>query len=402
MKFRYEAMDRGGASAAGVIEASTDVEAQEMLRRKGLFVSVVEASRGRAEVGGGASAGPKALSHFLRQLSVLVSTGTPVVEAIASLERQAADGSFKDVLKDVRRRLEDGASLSESMAAHPRVFDSVCRSLISAGEAGGKLDEMLVRLASLVRQQAKIRANVTGAMVYPSLLVVVSISVMITMLCFVLPRFEGLFKSLDTPLPTSTQWLMSLSDLLRGQWYWIVAVAAALGGGLWAWLRTPGGHRAVHTVVLHAPPVGTIIRGLCVARVARMLGVLLQGRVVMLEALRLTRDASGNMHYAELMARAEERVSRGELLSTVFEKSPLIPGTVVEAVRSGERSGQLGQVMTSLADFLDEDNEVVVRTLTSILEPAILIVLGMIVAFMAMSMFLPLFDLTSAAGGGGH
>lgn len=402
MRFRYEAMDRGGASTTGVIDAGSPVEAQEQLRRKGLYASLVEATQARAEATGGSSAGPKALSHFLRQLSVLVSTGTPVVEAIASLERQSADGAFKDVIRDVRRRLEDGASLSESMAAHPRVFDAVCRSLISAGEAGGQLDEMLVRLATLVRQQARIRANVSGAMVYPALLVVVSFSVMITMLCFVLPRFEGLFKSLDTPLPSSTQWLMMLSDLLRGQWYWLVAGAAAVGGGLWAWLRTQSGHRAMHTAALHTPPAASIVRGLCVARVARMLGVLLQGRVVMLEALRLTRDAAGNMHYSELMAKAEERVSRGELLSTVLEKSPLIPGTVVEAVRSGEKSGQLGPVMMSVADFLDEDNEVVVRALTSILEPAILIVLGMIVAFMAMSMFLPLFDLTAAAGGGGH
>lgn len=400
MRFKYEGMDRLGGAAVGVVDAPSAEEAQELLRRRGLFVSRVDATKDMAEASGGVSAGPKTLSHFLRQLAVLVSTGTPVVEAIASLERQTNPGAFKDVLHDIRRRLEDGSSLSEAMAAHPRAFDAVCRSLISAGEAGGKLDEMLVRLATLVRQQAKIRANVAGAMVYPSLLVVVSVSVMITMLCFVLPRFEGLFKSLDTPLPSSTKVLMSLSEMLRAHWYWLIGGAVAVGGGLFAWLKTESGQRALHSVAITVPPAGSVVRGLCVARVARVLGVLIEGKVVMLEAIRLARDASGNLHYGELLQKAEERVTRGELLSSVFEKSPLIPGTVVEAVRSGERSGQVGSVLMSIADFLDEDNEVIVRSLTSILEPAILIVLGVIVAVMSMSMFLPLFDLTAAAGGG--
>lgn len=400
MRFRYEGMDKSGGAAVGVIEAPGADEAQDALRRKGVFVSRLDVSKEHAEAAGGVHAGPKVLSHFLRQLAVLVSTGTPVVEAVASLERQTTGGAFKEALRDIKRRLEDGSSLSEAMAAHPRTFDPVCRSLISAGEAGGKLDEMLVRLSALVRQQAKIRANVGGAMVYPSLLVVVSVSVMITMLCFVLPRFEGLFKSLDTPLPASTQWLMTLSELLRAHWYWFVGGLVAVGGGAYAWLGTEAGRRGLHTAAITLPPAASVVKGLCVARVARVLGVLLEGKVVMLEAIRLARDASGNVHYGELLQKAEERVTRGELLSSVLEKSKLIPGTVVEAVRSGEKSGQIGPVLMSIADFLDEDNEVIVRSLTSILEPAILIVLGVIVAFMSMSMFLPLFDLTAAAGGG--
>jgi type IV pilus assembly protein PilC len=285
------------------------------------------------------------------------------------------------------------------MADHPRAFDAVARSLISAGESGGSFAVMLDRLAVLSRKQLHVRSAIVGAMIYPSLLIVVAISVLSLMLLFVLPRFAGLFETLDVELPPMTLILMACSDFLRSYWW---ALPLALGGavfGMRSWLRTDGGRRTLDALMLKLPAVGSIVRSFAVARIARVLGVLLAGKVPLLEALGLARQTVSNFRYVELVTRAEEAVTRGSNVSTVFASTDLVSPALCEAIRAGEQSGQMGPLLLNIADFLDEENEVVVKSLTSILEPIILIVLGVVVGLVALSMFLPLFDLTAAANG---
>lgn len=408
MRFRYDGLGPDGAPAKGTVDAPSEREAQESLRRRGLFVTKIARDEDAASPAAGAPSGSsggmrgsKELSHFLRQLAVLVSTGTPLVESIAALERQTPDGPWKDTLVDVRRRVEEGAQFSEAMAHHSRRFDAVCRSLVAAGESGGRLPEMLERLAMLVRQQQKIRGAVVGALVYPALLMLVSAGVITAMLFFVLPRFEGLFQTLGAPVPTSTRILLDLAQYLRNNWYWVLGgvVAAAVAARLW--LTSPVGRRTVHRALVTLPTVGNVFRSMATARMARVLGVLLEGKVVLLDSIRLARESSGNACFADMLAQAEEHVSRGEAMSAVFSSSGLVPGAVCEAVRSGERTGRIGQVLTSVADYMDEDNELLVKTLMGIIEPVILIGLGVVISLLSASMFLPLFDLTSATGPGG-
>ena len=216
-----------------------------------------------------------------------------------------------------------------------------------------------------------------------------------------IPRFAELFKALDVPLPTSTKAMISMSDGLRGCWWALAGFIVAAVVGLKLYLGSPAGKRAFDTVVLRLPQIGSIVRNFATARITRLLGVLLDGHVPVLEALQLTRGGTGNIHYTELIARAENAVSQGEPISSVFSQSDLISPSVSESIRSGEQSAQVGSLLLSIADFLDEENEVVVRSLTSILEPGILILLGLLVGFVALSMFMPLFDLTALAGGGG-
>lgn len=408
MKLAYTAYDRAGAQTAGTIEAASPDEATDKLSQRGLFVTSITADASAA----GESRQPtgsrsirvrtgrlKMLAPLTRQLSVLVATGTPLVDALAAAETQCKDEGWQQILADVRQRVEEGESLSEALAAHPRQFDALTRSLVAAGESGGNLAMMLDRLAQLVRQQQHVRGALLGAMIYPALLITVSIGVLTMMIMFVLPRFAGMFESLDAKTPMSTRVLMAISDWLRGQW-WMVLIALALAGaGLWAWLRTPGGRRAWHATLVRAPVVGAIVRSFATAQIARVLGVLLEARVPMLDAIGLTRDAVGNVHYKDMLTTAQDAVTRGEAISQTLGDSPLIARSICEAVRSGERSGSLGSVLESVAEFLDEDNEVIVRSLTSIIEPLILIVLGALVAFIALSMFLPMFDLVASAPG---
>lgn len=410
MKFRYQGFDQRGKEVVGVIDAADPGAARESLRRDGIFVDDVAQARGdegsRAQGGGkrfempslGGGKRLRSVSGFMRQLAVLVSTGTPLVDAIGSLEKQEHDRGFRKVLADVYGRLEQGTMLSEAVAAHPKYFGAVARSLIAAGEQGGQLDQMLSRLAKLGRQQQKVRSTVTGAMIYPALLVCVSLGVVTAMLFFVLPRFEGLFETLGTPLPTTTRLLMDVSHALRD--HWIVCAGAAVVGLVMAILAagTRVGKRVAMGVALRLPVIGAAIKSLATARIARVLGVLLEGKVQMVDALQLTRDATGIQAFAALVTRAEDFVLRGDAVSAAWDGSSLIPASVVEAIRSGERTGRVGTVLLSLADNMDEDNEIAIKTATHVIEPVILIGLGLVVGVMAISMFLPLFDLTAAGG----
>jgi len=410
-KFSYTAFDRAGRSAPGSIESANESEARDALRHKGLFVTkIVESADGANTQTVGTKSGDgrvsrgralKNLTNFTRQLHVLIGSGTPLVPALAALERQSKDPKFKTVIADVRRRVEEGISLSDAMRAHPLWFDDVCRSLISAGEAGGRIDAMLERLAKLTRGEAHVRSSVVGAMIYPAVLILISIGVMSLLLTFVLPRFAGLFTTLGSPLPPTTKMVMGVSDFLLG--YWWLLLGGIVGGvfGFRAWIKTPTGRRSLDTALVRAPMLGKMTRSFCTARVARLLGIQLESKVPLLDALRLTKQAAGNVLFVDFIATAEDAATRGQSISSAFAASTLISPAVTEAMHSGEQTGQMSTLLISIADYLDEENEVVVRSLTSIIEPVILIVLGVMVGFVAISMFLPLFDLTATTSGGG-
>lgn len=411
MKFSYRAFDKSGKAVNDAIEATTLADAEEILRRRGLFVSQLVAGessitqpgkpRPRRARGGGRGRRLRDMALFVRQLSVLVSTGTPMVDAITSLERPLPEGPWRTALGEIRSRIEEGSPFSVAIELHPQYFDGVARSLIAAGESGGQLDEMLKRLATLTRQQLKVRSSILGALAYPIVLIVIAMSVLVVMLLFVLPRFEGLFQTLNSPLPPTTRLLLDLGLTLRAYWWAVLGGMAVLGVGLHFWLRTSAAKVLLHGLVLRLPPFAGLAKSLLTSRMTRVLGVLLTGRVPMLEALSLTRLSSGNVHFERLIEHAESLVTKGENVSSAFDNSPLIARSVVEAMRSGERSGQLATVLLDMSEFLDEDNEIVLRSLSSLIEPVILVVLGLIIGFVAISMFLPLFDLAGAAQRGG-
>jgi type II secretory pathway component PulF len=218
---------------------------------------------------------------------------------------------------------------------------------------------------------------------------------------FVLPRFAELFANLGAPLPPTTKMVMQASALLRGYWWAFILGAGGCVFGFRAWMRTPTGRRIVDTFLIKAPVLGKMVASFATARMARLLGIQIEAKVPLLDALRLTRMAARNVLYRELILSAEEAATQGQPVSAAFAASNLISPTITEALRSGEQSGQVAPLLISIADFLDEENDVVIRSLTSIIEPVILIVLGVLVGFVALSMFLPLFDLTAATGGGG-
>jgi type II secretory pathway component PulF len=295
--------------------------------------------------------------------------------------------------------VERGSSISDAMAEHDDCFDGVYRGMIKAGEAIGDLPSMLDRLATLTTKYVQARSAAIGAMVYPALLTVVAAVVFNIVTLCVVPRFGELFKSLDVPLPPTTAALITFSHVLRSQGWLIGLGAGALGMALYAGLRSGPGRRFRDRLMLKLPLVGKLIRGFTTARLLRLLGVLMESRVPALEALALARGALKNLLYVDLLDRTHKGVSQGLTIAAGLTNTDLIAPAALEALRSAETSGQMGSMLGSFADFMDDENATRLKVLTSILEPAILLVMGVLVALLAVSMFMPLFDLTAMTGG---
>jgi type IV pilus assembly protein PilC len=407
MKLEYTAFDGTGKGVTGTLECPDPTAAAEILRGRGLYLADLaeakaESDRPRPRRSGrlGRRQTLKHVAMLTRQLCVLTSSGTPLVDALAALERQTRPGPWQDEVAGLRLRVEEGKALSEAMAASPWVFDAVTCSLVTAGESSGHLPEMLDRLAQLKRRQLSVLNTVTGAMIYPCMLVVLATVIFIMLLVFIVPRFAMLFATLDVPLPPSTRVLVRASEIFRGTWWVFLILTLGAVVGLVKGLRSPAGRRLKDTLVLKLPYVGDVVKGFATARIVRLLGVLVSGHVPLLNALALIRGAVPNVHYEALVSTAHDQVARGEPLSQAFSDPFLVTPSVHEAIRSGEQSGQLDRLLLEIAGFLDDENEVIVRSLTSVMEPVILIVMGLLVGAVAVSMFLPLFDLTAMTQGG--
>ncbi len=408
MQLTYTAYDNRGEAVAGTIDSADVMSATETLRSKGLYVaqiaeSVTTLKRGSRKRRWSVTSGKKTknLTVFTRQLSVLVRSGSQLVEALGALEQQVKQGSWRSAIADLKMRVEEGGALSEAMEANSEYFDPVYCSLIATGESSGHLVDMLDRLATLTRKKLRIRNSLVGALMYPIILVFFSITLLTLLMLFVVPRFSTLFETLNVPLPAGTRIMIGLSEVLRNYWWAIVIPLVALLVGAIVFLRTPSGKRLCDTLLLKLPCIGNIAKSLITTRVVYLLGVLMEGHVQVLEALRLAGRAAGNGHYAELITKAEKNVAEGKLLSLAFSDTPLISPCVQAAIQSGEQSGQLDRLLLNIADFLDEENEMLLRSLTNIIEPMILVIVGALVGLTAVSMFLPLFDLTSMTQGGG-
>lgn len=411
MKLAYNAVSSTGTPVSDIVDASSIDEAMDMLRGKGLFVTQIEPeseSKARAKAKAKSTGISlksrtkrlKDVAMFSRQLNVLVATGTPLADGLGALERQVKDVEFKAQLAIIREQVEQGLTLYEALGKAPRYFDDVYRNIIKAGEASGSLPTMLDRLALLTRKQVQVRSQISAAMIYPSLLIFISIAVLAIMLTVVMPRFTGMFESLDVPLPATTMMLMAASDILRGFWWVVLLVCVAAGIGLRFGLGTPSGKRIKDGLMLSIPVLSDVTRSYATARIARLMGVLIECNVPLLETIQLVRNATGNSRYEEMMIQAEEIVITGEPVSGAFANEKLIEPAFYEAVRNGEQSGRLSMLMVTVADFMDEENDTRLRALTSLFEPLILIFLGLMVGGIAISMFMPMFDLTSMAGGG--
>jgi type IV pilus assembly protein PilC len=392
--FIWEARTKGGEARSGTITADTEDAVGERLRAQGLSVSKVKRKPLEVRLPQlGTGVGLKDMVVFTRTFSTMIDAGLPIVSGLDMLGNQAENPRFGRILGSIKTEVETGKSLSEAMGSHPRVFDDLFRNLVAAGEAGGILDVIFRRLAVYLEKAAKLRRQVRGALVYPSVIVGVGVLVVFVMITKVLPVFEKMFVDLGAgSLPAPTRMVLALSHAITDNAIVFTLGVAAVVAGIVALMRTDRGRWAFDTVVLKAPVIGNVMRKIAVARFTRTLGTLLSSGVPILDALDIVAKSAGNRVVARAISHARSKIAEGKDIASPLLETGVFPPMVVQMIGVGEQTGAMDDMLQKIADFYEEEVDAAVSAMTALLEPIMLVVLGGIVGGLLISMYLPIFE----------
>ena len=396
--FAYKALDARGVQAAGEIEGESKAAVAAALRSRGLTVlDLNEVKQGWGQIALGGRIKAKDLTVFSRQFATMVNSGLSMLRCLYVLEEQTPNKKLAKVVGEVRGDVEAGISLSDALAKHPKVFSRLYVSMVRAGELGGILDEVLNRLATQLEKEDSIRRAVKSAMVYPVLIGSFAIIVLIGMVLFLIPIFAGMYKELgNAKLPFLTRIMMGISDaaLTFPTNVIVLAVIIASIYGLLRFKRTDRGTHVWDRFKLHIPMgIGEIIRKLAVARFSRTLGTLVTSGVPILQAIEITGQAAGNVVIEDAMVDVQQSVKEGQSITAPLEKVSVFPAMVTQMIAVGEETGSLDAMLGKIADFYEDEVNAAVKSLTSILEPILMLFVGALVGTVVISMYLPIFNM---------
>jgi type IV pilus assembly protein PilC len=337
----------------------------------------------------------KDILHFTSQLAVMVRAGISLQDALEGIGGQQENQKFKAVIRDLKHRIEEGNSFSQALAEHPQMFSNLYINMVAAAEASGSLSDMLQKLAEYLDQEAETRSQVKSAMVYPIIICVMAIAVTIFLLCFVLPRFTTIFAGKESLLPMPTIILMASSAFLRHWWFVIIPAIAAVLWGFHFFVSTPMGRLWWDKAKLVLPLIRTLCRNLYITRGLHTMGVLTRAGVPILNTISITAHISGNVLYKEMWLYVYEEVRQGKKIAAALAQSSLMPSSVVQMIRSGEDSGNMADVLQDVSSFYARELKTVIKTVTSMIEPLMIVCMGCLVGFIAMSIILPIFKMSS-------
>lgn len=396
--YKYLAKDAEGKAVSGEVESIDEASLIKILQQEKLTPIDVKKKTSKSFVsgfsfGGGVSYGE--LVGFTRQLSTMVSAGLPITDSLMILQRQTKSGTFAKVLSQVVTDVEGGLSLSQAMAAHPKVFTVVYIKLIEAGETGGVLDKVLGKLAESLEKEREFKSKTKGAFIYPIIVVFVMVVVMTLMMIFVIPKLTSLYTEMGTQLPLMTRIIIGMSNFMRGFWWLIIIVFVGFNFAFRAFAKTPAGSDLVSKVVLNLPVWGKMRKTLILAEFTRTLGLLIGTGIPIITALRVVRDILTNSTYRDGIDDAMKRVERGSPLHVPLATNPAFPPIISQMIRVGEETGKMDEVLGRLALYFEQESENMVRNLTTALEPIILVVLGASVGFLVLSIIMPIYNLTA-------
>jgi type IV pilus assembly protein PilC len=336
---------------------------------------------------------------FTRQFAVMLNAGLPLVQCLEAIGSQHPNAAFKNVLEQVRNDVESGTTLSEAMSRHPKVFDSLFTNMIAAGEAGGMLDTILQRLSSFIEKIVKLKRAVRSAMIYPTIILFVAAVVVTVILWKVIPVFRTLFEGFNVELPLLTRMVVGVSTIVENYIIFIVAFLALAAFGVRAFYRTEHGRYAVDRYLLRVPVLGDILRKIAVARFTRTLATLLTSGVPILEGLDITSRTAGNAILEEVIRQLRRQIEEGKTLSEPMKQSGFFPPMVIQMVSVGESTGELDNMLVKVADYFEEEVDTLVANLLTIMEPIIMVILGVIVGTIVIAMYMPLFKLIRVLSG---
>jgi type IV pilus assembly protein PilC len=393
--FVYQGRSANGMQN-GEIEAPDRSAAVGELRRRAILVTkIAEKTAPRVTFKFGGKVSDKEMAIFTRQFSTMIDAGLPLVQCLNILAEQSDSKTLRSVTGQVARNVEAGSTLADALRRHPRTFDDLFTNLVEVGEAGGILDVVLQRLSAYIEKAAALKRKVKAAMVYPSAIIGVAIMVVIFMLTFVIPTFAQMFKDLGADLPLPTKVVLWLSTFVRT--YILLIIAGMIGCvlALRSYYRTEGGRATIDALMLKLPIFGTLIRKVAVARFTRTLGTLVQSGVPILDGLRITARTAGNKVVEKAVLQCRAAVTEGKTLAEPLRVSGVFPPMVTQMISVGEQTGALDAMLSKIADFYDDEVDTAVSTLTSLLEPIMIVFLGVVVGGLVVAMYLPIFKLVT-------
>jgi type IV pilus assembly protein PilC len=395
-EFTWEARARSGEVRKGVMEADNEDTVNNKLRQQQLTPVKVKKKSALASFKFGTGVETKDLVTFTRLFSTMIDAGLPLIQCLDILSNQQTNKNFGAILKDIKSYVEQGATFSEALKRHPRVFDDLFTNLVHAGEVGGILDSIMGRLSVYLEKRQKLVRQVRGAMVYPSVVIVIAIGVMAVLLTFVIPAFEGMFKEFGggaENLPWLTRLLISISQgFVRFLPVFIIALIGFVAGVSYV-NRQPAGKRFFHKTFLQLPVMGPVLKKIAVSRFTRTLGTLLQSGVPILDALEICARTSGNVIIESGIMAVRQAISEGKNMAEPLAATGVFPDMVVQMIAVGEQTGALDQMLNKIADFYEEETDVAVAALTSALEPVLMVGVGGMVGVVLIAMYLPIFSL---------
>jgi type IV pilus assembly protein PilC len=393
--FVYQGRSANGMQN-GEIEAPDRSAAVGELRRRAILVTkIAEKSAPKVSFKFGGKVSDKEMAIFTRQFSTMIDAGLPLVQCLNILAEQSESKTLRSVTGQVARNVEAGSTLADALRRHPRTFDDLFTNLVEVGEAGGILDVVLQRLSAYIEKAAALKRKVKAAMVYPSAIIGVAIMVVIFMLTFVIPTFAQMFKDLGADLPLPTKVVLWLSTFVRTYILLIIAGMVGCVLALRSYYRTEGGRATIDALMLKLPIFGTLIRKVAVARFTRTLGTLVQSGVPILDGLRITARTAGNKVVEKAVLQCRAAVTEGKTLAEPLRVSGVFPPMVTQMISVGEQTGALDAMLSKIADFYDDEVDTAVSTLTSLLEPIMIVFLGVVVGGLVVAMYLPIFKLVT-------
>ncbi|MFC1541205.1 type II secretion system F family protein [Candidatus Latescibacterota bacterium] len=398
--FIYEGTLRG-KEVKGEFEAESLEDANRYLRSKSIIASKVKKKPKQLSLQFGTGVKAEDITNFARQFSAMISAGLPLIQCLTILTEQSENENFKKVLENVKANVESGNSLAESMAKHPKIFPELFINMIAAGEVGGILDTILLRLATFLEKAAALKRKIKGAMMYPVVISIVAVVAVAALLVFVIPVFSSMFKDFGAELPKPTQFVVNMSNFMKTPkkilpllGFFVVSAIAFI-----KYKATPKGRLNVDKMILKLPVMGDLAKKSVVAQFSRTLGTLLSSGVSIIEALEITAKTAGNMVVRLALESMISSISEGKTITEPMKETGVFPPMVIQMVAVGEESGGLDQMLNKIADFYDEEVNAAVETLTSIMEPIIIVVLAVIMGGTLIAMYLPMFDMINAVGG---
>lgn len=400
--FAFSGRTRTGQVVNGEMEAPSREAVVAQLRRQQVMATSVKAKAKDIEIkvpGFGGKVGDRDLAVVTRQLATMIDAGLPLVQCLDILSQQQENKALKKTLHDIRMDVEGGSTFSAALRKHPKVFGALYTNMVEAGEAGGILDTILNRLAAYIEKAMTLKKRIKTAMFYPGTIVSVAIVVVIFLLIYVIPTFKQLFEGFGATLPLPTVIVLELSRFVRNYLLFMVGGFIGLVVLLRLYYRTEGGKRTIDGLMLRLPIVGPLIRKVAVAKFTRTLGTLVSSGVAILEGLDITARTAGNKVVEDAILKSRTTIAQGKTISEPLHASGVFPPMVVQMIAVGEQTGALDRMLNKIADFYDEEVDASVAALTSMLEPLLVIFLGVIIGGVVIAMYLPIFKLISVVGG---